>query len=252
MGNPSIYLRPLNRFYIDILGPHPFSNAGYIGLLIVLDHLTKSQWYCPLKKFTSAAIQELTINHIYSALYSPKSNASERDNRSLIAGIRAYLKNDHRQWDEHLTSISCALRNSYHQSIGCSPYHALFGFDMITHASSYELLKKINLLNEPTVKLAKDDNLQLIRQDLRKHIKESFEKNQKQYNLRVREQTFTIGQEVYRRNFAQSNMEKHFNAKLSPVFLKARVREKLGSHYYVLEDMTGKLVGTFHAKDIRT
>lgn len=122
---------------------------------------------------------------------------------------------------------------------------------MITHASSYELLKNLSLLNEPTAKLNRDDSLQLIRQDLRKHIKEAYEKNQKQYNLRVRQQVFNVGQEVFRRNFAQSNMEKSFNAKLSPVFLKARIREKLGSHYYVLEDLQGKLVGTFHAKDIR-
>ena len=69
---------------------------------------------------------------------------------------------------------------------------------------------------------------------------------------RTRTPSFQIGQEVFRRNFAQSNAEKNFNAKLSPVFIKARVREKLGNHYYILEDFSGKLVGTFHAKDIRS
>lgn len=192
------------------------------------------------------------IKHVYTALYSPQVNASERVNRSLIAGIRAFLKDDHRLWDQNRSSISCALRNSTHQSIKCSPYHAIFGFDMVTHASEYDLLKKLNLLNEPVTTLCRDDQLQLIRTNLRKHIKEAFEKNQSQYNLRTRIQTFNIGQEVYRRNFAQSNFEKGFNAKLSPVFLKAKIREKLESHYYVLEDMDGKVVGTFHGKDIRT
>lgn len=51
-------------------------------------------------------------------------------------------------------------------------------------------------------------NLQLLRNDLRKRIKEAFDKNQKQYNLRARQQTFTVGQEVFRRNFAQSSIEK--------------------------------------------
>uniref|UniRef100_A0A1I8NPH8 Integrase catalytic domain-containing protein n=1 Tax=Stomoxys calcitrans TaxID=35570 RepID=A0A1I8NPH8_STOCA len=189
---------------------------------------------------------------MYTAFYSPQSNASERVNRSLIAGIRAYLKGDHRQWDEKLSFISCALRNAFHQSIGSSPFHAVFGFDMVTHASSYELMRKFSMLNEPTLKLSRDDRLQLIRDDLRKCIKNAYERNRSQYNLRTRHEVFKIGQEVLRRNFSQSNFERGFNAKLSPTFVKAKVREKLGSHYYVLEDTEGRLVGTFHAKDIRT
>lgn len=122
----------------------------------------------------NAFFNSLGIKHIYTALYSSQSNASERVNRSLIAGIRAYLKNDHKQWDETLSFISCALRNSVHQTINCSPYHALFGFDMVTHASSYDLLKQLDLLNEPVAKLSNDDSLQMIRINLRKHIKRSF------------------------------------------------------------------------------
>lgn len=287
MGKLTESVRPFQRLYVDILGPYPRSKTGHIGLLIVLDHLSKFHWLCPLRKFTSSAIQDFLqkhifhvygvpesivsdngsqfranelnafltsygIKHIYTALYSPQSNASERVNRSLIAGIRAFLKNDHRQWDEKLSFISCALRNSYHQAIRCSPYHALFGFDMVTHASSYELLRNLDLLNESTPNLSHDDSLQLIRQDLRKHIKEAYDKNQKTYNLRTRPQVFNVGQIVYRRNFAQSNFDKGFNAKLSPVFIKARIKEKLAKHYYVLEDMDGKIMGTYHGKDIRT
>lgn len=83
-------------------------------------------------------------------------------------------------------------------------------------------------------------------------MKDAFDRNKRQYDLRTRPQRFDIGQIVYRRNFAQSSFEKGFNAKLAPVFVKAKVRERLGGHYYVLEDMEGKLVGTFHGKDIKT
>lgn len=286
MGNHIYSTRPFQRLYVDLLGPYPRSKSGFIGLLIVLDHLTKFHWLCPLRKFTSINIQNYLeqnifhtygvpevivsdngsqfkandlnafftkygIKHVYTAYYSPQSNASERVNRSLIAGIRAYLKSDHRLWDEQLSAISCALRNSCHQAIKISPYHALFGFDMITHGSSYALLGKLQMVDEPSAKISRDDHLHLIRKDLRKYIKEAYERNQKQYNLRTKPQTFKINQEVFRRNFAQSNMGKNFNAKLCPVFVKARIREKLGNHYYVLEDLRGKLVGTYHGKDIR-
>jgi len=53
-----------------------------------------------------------------------------------------------------------------------------------------------------------------------------------------------------KRNFALSNAANNFNAKLAPVGTKARVKEKLGQSIYVLEDMNGKELGKFHAKDI--
>lgn len=98
---------------------------------------------------------------------------------------------------------------------------------MVTHGSSY------------------------IRQNIRKHIKEAYEKNQHQYNLRARPQTFNVGEEVFRRNFTQSNFEKAYNAKLAPLFIKSKIRKKLGNHYYELEDMQGKIIGIFHGKDIK-
>ncbi|XP_036347253.1 uncharacterized protein LOC118756607 [Rhagoletis pomonella] len=39
--------------------------------------------------------------------------------------------------------------------------------------------------------------------------------------------------------------------KLAPTFLKARIRRKLGNCYYELEDLQGRPVGKFHAKDIK-
>lgn len=238
--------------------------------MIILDHLTKFHWICPLHKFISSAVQEFLqsdifqtygvpetivsdngsqfkanelnafftsygINHIYTALYSPQANVSERVNRSLIAGIRTFLKNDQKEWDRNLSYISCALRNSIHQSIHCTPYHALFGFDMATHGSTYSLLRNIRLLNEPTTALCRDDQLLLLRINLQKRIKEAFKINQAQYNLRTRQQTFNVGQHVYRRNLSQSSLEKNYNAKLAPLFVKAIIRKKLGSHYYLLE-----------------
>lgn len=286
MGKPIQTIRPFQRLYVDILGPYPRSKNGYIGIFIVLDHLTKYHWLCPLKKFTSAHIQKFLlreifhafgvpeqivsdngtqfksnefnsfltkfgVKHIYTALYSPQSNASERVNRSIIAGIRAYLKGDQRLWDENLSYISCALRNSLHQSIKCSPYFATFGFNMVTHGDTYSLLRNVNLLDEPDTAIRREDQLQLIRKELRKNMSEAHETNRDRYNLRTRPMSYTIGQLIYRRNFAQSSAEKRFNSKLAPVFLPAKIRKKVGNVYYELEDLDGKFIGTYHAKDMR-
>ncbi|XP_046806230.1 uncharacterized protein LOC124419734 [Lucilia cuprina] len=132
-----------------------------------------------------------------------------------------------------------------------SPYHALFGLNMITHGSSYSLLRNLKILDEPIASVSRADNLQLIRKDLQKYLKRAYEQNQQTYNLRTRPETFHVGRVVLRRNFVQSNMEKHFNSKLAPLFVKAKVKEKLGRHYYALVDLEDKPIGTYHAKDIR-
>lgn len=105
---------------------------------------------------------------------------------------------------------------------------------MITHASSYELLKNLKALDEPTLKLQRDDQLQLIRKNIQDHIAKAYETNKLQYNLRARPISYNIGQLVFRKNFAQSNFEKKFNAKLAPSYLKAKIKEKVGTNYYIL------------------
>lgn len=282
MGSSVETSRPFQRMYIDILGPYPRTKRGYIGILIILDHLTKFHWLCPLKKITSSGIVDillkqmfhiygvpetlmsdngsqfkandfnafltsLGIKHVFTALYSPQSNASERENRSIIAGIRSYLHKDHTLWDQQLSFISCSLRNT----IKCSPYRALFGLDMVTLGSSYKILRTLDSLNEPSVKISREDELQIMRVKLREHIAQAHEINAKQYNLRSRPISYKVGDEVFRRNFAHSCQIKKFNSKLAPLFIKANVKEKIGNNYYVLQDIDSNNTGTCHAKDMR-
>lgn len=75
--------------------------------------------------------------------------------------------------------------------------------------------------------------------------------NEKRYNLKSRIVNDAEGQEVFRRNFKQSNFETGYNAKFGPSFVKARIRKKIGNSYYELEDLKGRSLGNHHAKDIR-
>ncbi|XP_075167491.1 uncharacterized protein LOC142239584 [Haematobia irritans] len=123
---------------------------------------------------------------------------------------------------------------------------------MITHGVSYELLRNVNLLQEPIMPLSREDQLVLVRKEIRRNIAQAHETNKRNYNLRARPVSYREGQIVFRRNFAQSNASKQVNAKLAPLFIKAKVQSKLGNHYYVLRDIEGESTGTYHAKDIRT
>jgi len=277
--------RIFQRLYLDFIGPFPRSKSGNIGILIILDHFSKLTFLKPVKKFTTKVIISILqdeifpcfgvpetvvsdngtqfksrdfsdflskygVRHMFTGAYAPQSNAAERVNRSINAALRAYIRSDQREWDVFLSSINCSLRNFLHQSIGVSPYQVVFGQHMISHGQDYKLLRKMGLLAEGDVNLSRSDECQKIRASIHKHLSKAYETNQRTYNLRTRPRSFEVGQEVTKRNFALSNAANHFNAKLAPVGTKARVKEKLGQSLYVLEDMNGKELGKFHAKDI--
>ncbi|KAF9404508.1 hypothetical protein HW555_011243 [Spodoptera exigua] len=62
---------------------------------------------------------------------------------------------------------------------------------------------------------------------------------------------FNIGDIVYKRAYVLSDKDKHFSKKLAPKYIKCRVIQKLSPLVYVLEDMSGKNLGTWHIKDLK-
>lgn len=122
---------------------------------------------------------------------------------------------------------------------------------MVTNASTYPLLRQLEVLEDRSVRFDKNDSLALMGDRARKHMQKQHERNERTYNLRSREVSYREGQEVFRRNFKQSNFAQGFNSKLAPTFIKARVRRKIGNCNYELEDLSGNLIGVYHAKDIR-
>lgn len=123
-------------------------------IFIALDHLSKfvvslfHKFGVPQifhsdngKQFTSSEfsnfLSKYGCSHTRNALYSPQANASDRVNRSIIAAIRAYVSEDQKDWDQHLSAVECLLRSIIHSSIGFSPYFTLFGIHIITHGSAY-------------------------------------------------------------------------------------------------------------------
>lgn len=133
-----------------------------------------------------------------------------------------------------------------------SPHFALFGHDMICHGSVYGLLRKLNCLEENEFRVeAKHDKMRRIYNNIIEKIYECHERNERRYNLRSRKAKFVVGQTVFRRLFHQSDLSKHFNAKLAPKFGKCRIKEVVSDGRVILEDLNGKLIGLYHSKDLK-
>ncbi|XP_034140847.1 uncharacterized protein LOC117591631 [Drosophila guanche] len=131
-----------------------------------------------------------------------------------------------------------------------APYFVVFGQHMISHGQDYKKLREVELLNEGEGKLSRADEFQKIRSNIEKHLTKAYERNQRTYDLRSKPRSFEVGQEVIKRNFSLSSAANNVNAKLAPVGVKARVKQKCGQLIYLLEDLNGKELGKFHIKDI--
>lgn len=287
MGNEVITQRPFQKIYVDFLGPYPRTRTGNVFIFVVLDHLTKFVLLKAMPKATSKAVNKFLIDeifhkfgvpellhsdngkqfisesfqeilrvygvkHIRTAIYAPQANASERVNQSILASIRSQLQTDQSKWDEQLSKIECSLRSAVHASIGVSPYFALTGYNMITHAQAYEILRKLGSLEEgETQVIPKNVKIQLIHQTLRANNHEAYERNVRSYNKRSRTITFKPGQEVFRKNFVQSNFAKGINAKLCKPWLKCRVVRAIGKSQYEIENLKGQRIGVIHAQHLK-
>lgn len=287
IGEEVVTERPFQKLYIDFLGKYPRSKRGNCYIFIVVDHFTKFTFLKAMKEATASnvvkflvheifhkfgvpeiihsdngaqfvskiftdMIQAYRITHMKTAYYSPQSNAAERVNQSVLNAIRAYLKEDHRDWDLYLSEIECSLRTSIHSTIGVTPFFALFGFQMFSNGCDYKLARKLGSLTDHEILgLPASEKLEIIRQKIRENMHGAYERTSERYNKRARHAKFVPGQEVFRRNNILSDFEKNRNSKFCRKFIKCRILKPIGNNMYELENMQGKSIGIFHAKDIK-
>lgn len=287
IGNEVVTERPFQKLYIDFLGKYPRSKKGNAYIFIVVDHFSKFTFLHAMKEATTQNVIQFLVNqifhtfgvpeiihsdngkqftskefgkmidnykisHITTAYYSPQSNASERVNQSVLAAIRTYIENDHRDWDLYLSEIERALRTAVHAATGVNPFFALFGYNMYSSGVDYKLAKKLQSLNDHQIlDLNKNDRMELMREEIKRNLHQAFETSAKRYNVKARVVRFLPGQEVYRRNHVLSDFKNNINAKFCRKFLKCRVVRPIGNNMYELENLQGKPIGHYHAKDIK-
>lgn len=92
-----------------------------------------------------------------------------------------------------------------------------------------------------------------IHEIVRKNLEKSHDVSRNRYNLRTRmfAKSFAVGQLVYRKNMKQSSAVENYNAKLGRQYLPCRVKAKIGSSSYELEDLRGKNLGIWPAVHLK-
>ena len=168
---PSGLLQPLpipewkwENITIDFVTGLPRTSAGYDSIWVIVDRMTKSAHFLPVKTTFSVARyarvyierivslhgipvsivsdrgpqftsrfwrklhEELGTRLDFSTAFHPQTDGQfERTIQTLEDMLRMCVMDFGGQWDWHLPLVEFAYNNSYHASIGMAPYEALYG-----------------------------------------------------------------------------------------------------------------------------
>ncbi|GJR59343.1 reverse transcriptase domain-containing protein [Tanacetum coccineum] len=142
----------------------PKSSSGYDTIWVIVDRLTKSAHFLPIREdykmeklekiYTNEIVERHGVSvsiisdhdgrftsHLWQAFqealgtrldmstaYHPQTDGqSERTIQTLEDMLRACVMDFGGSWDTHLPLIEFSYNNSYHTSIKCAPFEALYG-----------------------------------------------------------------------------------------------------------------------------
>ncbi|KAJ8980355.1 hypothetical protein NQ317_019242 [Molorchus minor] len=281
---------PWQIIRVDIMGPFPRSPNGFTFLLVVADWYTKYTLLHPMRTATASNVVKFVENNVFlvfgvpqfiiadngsqfagmkfkqlvdkyqvqkiwfNAVYHPQCNFIERINRTIGTSIRSYIV-EHKEWDRNLFSIQQAINTAKHESTGYAPAFLNFARYVLTSGKFYgeiDSTEGMSLLPKDRKELVSDfSELQEIFLDVKKRLNKAYSKNVKYYDLRKRNEKFSLGDKVWRKNKVLSDASVKFLAKLAPKYVLSVVRKCISNTVYELADVGSDYVGTWHIKDLK-
>ncbi|WVZ94108.1 hypothetical protein U9M48_040044 [Paspalum notatum var. saurae] len=186
--------------HIDFIVGLPRTQKGYDSIWVIIDHLTKSAHFLPVKTYyTAGTYAELYIsrtdlgtNLIRSSAYHPQTSSQvERVNQILEDMLRAYALTYSTKWDECLPLAEFAYNNSYQKSLEMAPFEALYGRRCRTPLNWSELGERVTF--GPDLVTQAEEQVKFIHSNLKR-----AQSRQKSYSdKRKRPLVFEEGDHMY-------------------------------------------------------
>lgn len=275
--------RPWQTISIDLVGPLPRSSSGFSHIFTILDCFSKFILLFPLRSATAAKLtqileeqfllygapekilldngvqfksrifqnkaEEYGVKLAFTANYHPQSNPVERVHRVIKTMLSAYVAEKHTSWDKYLSKIGWAIRSATHDVTNLTPNFIFFGRELNIVGDSPPQPHQVSTTFDPQIR---STVLKEVFTDVRERLKKAYEVRKHSYNLRRRDEKFSINQRVWRRNYVISDASKKFASKLAMKFVGPFVVSRILSPYTVeLKDEAGRNCGVWHAKDLK-
>lgn len=284
MGNMRQASRPWQIISIDFVGPLPRSRKGNQHLLVITDYFSKWVMIQPVRKLDSSAVCEILkdqwfyrnsvpeiiitdngstfvskifkelldrfkITHWLNSRYHSQANPVERVNRTINTAIRTYVREDQRMWDTKIPEIEMILNTTKHTSTGLTPYFITHGTELSEVGNDHRLFRHDQTLSDNELEERRKQTFSQIYDLVKANLEKAHKSSTQHYNLRSRRfsKSFSVGQLVYRKNMKPSSAADNYNSKYGQQYLPCKVKAKIGSSSYDLEDLTGKPLGVWPA-----
>ncbi|GJX53862.1 putative reverse transcriptase domain-containing protein, partial [Tanacetum coccineum] len=119
LQHPEIPEWKWDKITMDLITKLPRSRNGHDAIWAIVDTLTKSPYFLVIHEdFSTEKLARLCIN---------TDGQSERTIQTLEDMLRACVIDFGGSWDVHLSLAEFSYNNSYHSSIRCAPFEALYG-----------------------------------------------------------------------------------------------------------------------------
>ena len=233
----------LDTVSIDILGPFkPRTSWGNVYILTITDHFTRWVNAYPLRDATAAKIARCVVDFIsqfgvpkhlhsdqgsnvdgsvigevckilgisktHTCPWHPQGNAiTERENKVIVDMLSHYVNVRQTDWDQCLPVVMLAYRSSVHRVLGESPAAMMYGHELRLPIDAFvgpppEAEHEVVASSDYVQKLA--DSLQTAHATVRERLESHYRYEKKQYDHKIQEQHFAVGQAVWLRNFPKT------------------------------------------------
>ncbi|GKE59323.1 putative reverse transcriptase domain-containing protein [Tanacetum coccineum] len=144
---------------MDFIMKLPRSKSRHDTIWVVVDRLTKSAYFLVTREdYNMEKLARLYIDEIkalgtrldMSMAYHPQTDGqSERTIQTFEDMLRACVIDFGGSWDVHLPLAELSYNNSYHSSIRCASFEALYGRNCkltLRYVGLFEILERIDLV----------------------------------------------------------------------------------------------------------
>ncbi|WVZ70686.1 hypothetical protein U9M48_019329 [Paspalum notatum var. saurae] len=219
--------------HTDFIVGLPRTQKGYDSIWVIIDRLTKSVHFLPVKThYTVATYAKLYISQIVSLhAYHPQTIGQvERVNQILEDMLRACALTYSTKWDECLPLAEFAYNNSYQKSLDMAPFEALYGRRCRTPLNWSKPGERVTF--GPDLVTQAEEQVKFIYSNLKR-----AQSRQKSYSDKRRPLVFEEGDHVYLLVSPMKGVHRFgVKGKLAPRYVGPfKITERCGSVAYRLE-----------------
>jgi len=222
----------LERWGVDLAGPFPKSNQGYVYILTAIDVFSKYMVLVPLRDKTAVTVARAIYNHVFltygvgeiltdnggefrcellnelcrllgvnrafTTSYQARTNSvCERSHSTVNAMLSKCVSDNHKDWSEHLSSVAFFYNASMHESTQHSPYFLMHGTEPRWNVDlqlGQEERKRYSVNDYADMLVNK---LESAHELARSYLKTNARRMQDWYDKKVHTQFFEVGDEVF-------------------------------------------------------